>query len=271
MIILARAAQTLFALYLAALVGLTTFQRDLQYHLNTRVVSPAEAGFAQIQTLRLVAADGERLNAWFSPPAEGRPLILYFHGNAGLLADRRDRFKHFLASGFGLLAIAYRGYGGSSGEPSQAGLLLDAEAAYAEAAHRGFSGRRLVLIGESLGTNVATILASRHEAAALVLDSPFLSAVSIAAERYPIFPVRLLMHDPMRTDLAIREAHVPVMVLHGEADQIIPISSARALFALANEPKEIVAVAGADHLVLNLPQVFPHVAAFINAASATRQ
>ena len=271
MIMLARAAKSLLALYLAALVGLTTFQRDLQYHPNTRVVTPAEAGLAQIETLRLATADGERLNAWFAPPAEGRPLILYFHGNSGLLADRRERFKNLLGSGFGLLAIAYRGFGGSSGEPSQAGLLLDADAAYAEAARRGFSGRRLVLIGELLGTGVATILASRHEAAALVLDSPFLSAVSIAAERYPIFPVRLLMHDPMRTDLAIRQAHVPVMVLHGEADQIIPISSARALFALANEPKEIVAVAGAGHLVLNLPQVFPRVAAFIDAASAPRE
>ncbi|HTO79810.1 MAG TPA: alpha/beta hydrolase [Methylocystis sp.] len=271
MILRTRAAKAIFALYLAALVLLTTFQRDLQYFPDPRIVTPAEAGLAQVETLRLATDDGKRLSAWFAPPAEGRALIVYFHGNSGLLADRRERFKHFLESGFGLLAVAYRGYGGSSGEPTQTGLLLDAEAAYAEAARRGYSGRRLVIVGESLGTGVATLLASRREAAALVLDSPYLSAVSVAAERYPIFPVSLLMRDPMRTDLAISQVHIPVMMLHGEADQIIPLSSARALFALANEPKEFIAVAGAGHLVLNLPQVYTRVAAFIDAASASRE
>ncbi|ARN80323.1 alpha/beta hydrolase [Methylocystis bryophila] len=271
MILLPRIAAAVFSLYLLGLAGLTIFQRDLQYFPDPRIVSPAEAGLAQIETLQLTTDDGKRLSAWFSAPAKGRPLILYFHGNSGVLADRRERFQHFRESGFGFLAIAYRGYGGSSGEPTQAGLLLDAEAAYAEASRRGYSGRRLVIFGESLGTSVATMLASRRQAAALVLDSPYLSAVSIAAARYPIFPVGLLMFDPMRTDLAIGQVHIPVMMLHGEADQIIPLSSARALFALANEPKEFIAVAGADHLVLNAPQVYPRVAAFIDAASASRE
>ena len=271
MILLTRLAKAVFALYLAALVGLTVFQRDLQYFPDTRIVTPAEAGLAQIETLQLATDDGKRLSAWFAPPMEGRPLILYFHGNSGLLADRRERFKLFRESGFGLLAIAYRGYGGSSGEPTQTGLMLDAEAAYAEAARRGYSGRRLVIVGESLGTGVATMLASRHEAAALVLDSPYLSAVSVAAARYPLFPVGLLMRDPLRTDLAIGQVRIPVLMLHGEEDQIIPLASARALFALANEPKEFVAVAGAGHLVLNLPQIYSRVAAFIDAAVASRE
>ena len=271
MILLSRVAKAVFALYLAALAGLTMFQRDLQYFPDKRIITPAEAGLPQFESLRLATDDGEWLSAWFAPPREGRPLILYFHGSRGLLADRRERFRHFRESGFGLLAIAYRGYGGSSGEPTQTGLMLDAEAAYAEAARRGHSGRSLVIIGESLGTGVATMLASRREAAALVLDSPYLSAVSVAAARYPIFPVDLLMRDPMRADLAIGQVHVPVMMLHGEADRIIPLSSARALFALANEPKQFIAVAGAGHLVLNLPQVYPRVVAFIAAATASSE
>ena len=269
MILLMRIARAVFALYIAALAGLTVFQRDLQYFPDTRIVTPAEAGLPQVETLQLATDDGKRLNAWFVPPMEDRPLILYFHGNSGLLADRRERFKRFRESGFGLLAIAYRGFGGSSGEPSQAGLMLDAEAAYAEAARRGYSGRRLVFVGESLGTGVATILASRREGAALVLDSPYLSAESVAAARYPLFPVGLLMRDPLRTDLAIGLVHIPVLMLHGEEDQIIPLASARALFALANEPKEFVTVAGAGHLVLNLPQIYPRVVAFIDAAVAS--
>ena len=269
MILLMRIARAVFALYIAALAGLTVFQRDLQYFPDTRIVTPAEAGLPQVETLQLATDDGKRLNAWFVPPMEDRPLILYFHGNSGLLADRRERFKRFRESGFGLLAIAYRGFGGSSGEPSQAGLMLDAEAAYAEAARRGYSGRRLVFVGKC-SHGVATILASRREGAALVLDSPYLSAVLVAAARYPLFPVDLLMQIPAHGPRH-RPGAYPCLdaARGGGSKEIIPLASARALFALANEPKEFVAVAGAGHLVLNLPEIYPRVAAFIDAAVAS--
>jgi len=266
-----RTATTLALLYLGALTGLATFQRSLQYMPSPAVVGPAQAGLPQIATLQVWTSDGETLNAWYAEPGEGRPLLLYFEGNGGSLADRRERFGKFLRSGYGLLAIAYRGYGGSTGTPTEEGLLRDAEAAYAEAARRGFAPRRIVIVGESLGTGVATILASRHDEAALVLDAPYLSAVSVAEGRYPIFPVSLLMLDAFRSDLAIGSVHAPVLMLHGEDDPIIPIASARDLYALANRPKEFVAASHAGHLVLHLPEIYPRFATFVDRAVAGRQ
>ncbi len=262
-------AKTLIGLYCAALLGLSLFQRDFQYHPGAAIVPPAQAGLATIETLRLTSGDGETLFAWYaSPSRDNFPLILYFHGNSGVLADRAKRFHQLTDSGYGLLAVSYRGFGGSTGTPTEDGILLDAEAAYKEAQRRGFAGRRLVLMGESLGTGVATIIASRHEAAALVLDAPYLSALDVAADRYPIFPVGYLMRDPFRSDLAIANVHMPVLMMHGEDDPIIPIASGRKLFELAHEPKEFIAVPGAGHLVLARDDVYPRVKAFIDANSA---
>jgi pimeloyl-ACP methyl ester carboxylesterase len=120
-------------------------------------------------------------------------------------------------------------------------------------------------MGESLGTGVATIIASRHEAAALVLDAPYFSALDVAGDRYPIFPVGLVMRDTFRSDLAIADVHMPVLMMHGEEDSIIPIASGRKLFELAHEPKQFIAVPGAGHLVMGLDGVYPRVKAFIDA------
>ena len=268
MSVLLMAAQALAETYVLALVGLTVFQRGLLYHPDSATIPPEEAGLPQMQTLQLKTADGETLVAWFAPPAEGQPLILYYHGNAGVLAHRAWRFRKFLDSGYGVLATSYRGYGGSTGKPAQKGILLDAEAAYAEAARRGFTGRNLVLMGESLGAGVATIMASRHAAAALVLDAPYLSTLNVARERYPIFPISMMMRDRFRADLAIGDVKMPVLMAHGDRDEVIPIVSGRRLFELAPEPKEFIEVPGGGHLVLNFESVYAKVTAFIDAHAA---
>jgi uncharacterized protein len=234
------------------------------YFPDRRLTHPAEAGLSGIEELRLMTDDGETLVAWHLPPSGGHPLILYFHGNGGALADRVRRFRMFAASGYGFLAISYRGYGGSTGTTTQTGLIRDGEAAYREARARGYDGDHIVLMGESLGTGIATALAAAHEAAALVLDSPFSSAVDIAAAHYRMFPVRWLMLDQFRSDLAIRDVHIPVLIVHGDADRVIPPNLAKQLFELANEPKEFMSVPGGEHLVLGLPEVFPRVREWID-------
>lgn len=256
------------AVYLTATAGLGVFQRKLQYMPDARLVPPQEAGLTGVEELRLATADGETLVAWHVPPADDGPLILYFHGNAGALVDRVARFRAMAAHGYGVLAIAYRGYGGSTGEPTQSGLMRDGEAAYREARARGYEARHIVIIGESLGSGVATALASTHEAAALVLDSPFSSAVDVAEARYGIFPVRWLMFDHFRSDLAIRDVHMPLLVLHGDKDWVVPIGLGERLYALANQPKAFLRVPGGAHLVLGLDEVFPSVCAWIDAAVA---
>ncbi|MGH6847340.1 MAG: alpha/beta hydrolase [Methylocella sp.] len=252
------------AIYILMVVGLAVFQRRLQYFPDRNLADPTQAGMSGVEDLRLTTDDGETLVAWYVPAKDGHPLILYFHGNGGGLIDRVQRFLAFTASGYGLLAISYRGYGGSTGSPTQKGLMEDGETGYREARARGYDGGRIVLMGESLGTGVAIALAATHEAAALVLDSPFSSAVDVAAAHYPMFPVRWLMFDRFRSDLAIGNVHIPILVLHGDEDDVVPIRLARRLFDLANEPKTFMLVSGGKHLVLGLAEVFPRVRAWID-------
>lgn len=271
MIALKSAAIGLLALYLIGAAALALFQRRLQYLPDPRASSPREAGLDGVEELRLSTEDGETLVAWSAPPRDGRPFILYFHGNAGALIDRAPRFRGFLAHGYGFLAVAYRGYGGSTGAPTQAGLMRDAEAAYRAALAQGAEARRLVLLGESLGSGVATALAATHEAAALALDSPFSSAVDVAEARYGFFPVRWLMTDQFRSDIAIRAVRVPLLIAHGDSDAVVPIDLGRRLFGLANEPKQFVLVPGGPHLVLGREDVFPRLCAWIDATLEAAQ
>lgn len=257
--------------YLAATAALALFQRRLQYLPDARHTTPREAGLDGVEELRLATEDGETLLAWTAPPRDGGTFILYFHGNAGALIDRVPRFRGFIEHGYGFLAVAYRGYGGSTGAPSQVGLMRDAEAAYRAALSRGADARRLVLIGESLGSGVATALAATHEAAALALDSPFTSAVDIAEARYGLFPVRWLMADPFRSDLAIANVRVPLLVAHGDRDQVTPIEFGRRLFALANEPKTFLLAPGAGHLVLGREEMVKRLSAWIDATLEAAQ
>ena len=264
MFILAWSLASLAAAYVSMVVALAVFQRRLQYFPDRRLTHLAQTGMRDGEELRITTADGETLVAWFFPAKNGLPLILYFHGNGGALVDRGPRFRMFTARGYGLLAVSYRGYGGSTGSPTQNGLMLDGEAAYREARARGYHGDHIVILGASLGTGVATALAATHEAAALALEAPYLSALDVALAHYPLFPVRWLMLDRFRSDLAISEVHIPVLMVHGEEDDVVPISSAKRLFELANEPKTFLGVPSGGHLVLEQTDVFPRVCKWID-------
>jgi fermentation-respiration switch protein FrsA (DUF1100 family) len=170
--------------------------------------------------------------------------VLYFHGNAGSLSDRADRFAHIVDSGFGFVAMAYRGYPGSGGSPGEAALYADALEIFDRLASETDA---VVLYGESLGTAVATYVAAERPAAALILESPFTAALDIAAATYPWVPVSLLMLDPFLSREHIRRVDEPLLILHGTTDRVVPVAHGRALFAVAGEPKELVIVEGAGH------------------------
>ena len=179
-----------------------------------------------------------------SRPAPARPTILYFHGNAGNISGRAKRFKQVVDSGFGLLAMSYRGYAGSGGSPSEAALLLrrarDLRLAGGEAPD-------IVVYGESLGTAVATDVAARRQGRALVLEAPFTAALDIAAATYPWVPASLLMRDPFlsREHILRRGRAGPHRSRHG--GQVIPVEMGRQLFELAHEPKSLAIIDGATH------------------------
>jgi uncharacterized protein len=252
------------AIYLVALGALVFEQRRLIYIPNTVETPPASVGLPQAQVLHVATEDGQTLLAWYIPPAPGKPLLLYFHGNANGLEARNVRFQNLVATGDGLLAVEYRGFAGSTGSPTEAGLLLDAEAAYAQALKLGTPPGRIVVIGESLGTGVAVALAANHPVPALVLDSPYSSVADVAAARYWMFPVRLLLLDAFRSDLRIGHVTAPVIMFHGTADTVIPIRFGETLFALANSPKDFVRVEGAGHLAMG--QRIPDMLSWVDKA-----
>ena len=232
--------------YTALLALMYVAQRSLMYFPEKVRTPPAAAGLPEAQEIFLQTADGEKLIAWHVPPRGEQPLVLYFQGNGGALALRASRFRALIADGTGLLALSYRGYGGSSGSPSETGLIRDAEAAYEFAAAR-YQTARLALWGESLGTGVAVALAATHPVAAIILDAPFTSAAAVGAAHYPFLPVRWLIKDPFYSDRRILDVRAPVLVLHGARDDVIPIALGEQLFALIPGPKQFVRFADAGH------------------------
>jgi uncharacterized protein len=213
-------------------------QRSLMYFPERLHTPPAAAGLAEAQEVALAprSKDGETVIVWHVPPRGEKPVVLYFHGNGGALRYRVDRFRALIADGNGLVALSYRGYGGSTGSPTEAGLIADSEAAYAFAAAR-YPAERIVLWGESLGSGVAVALGAEHRVGRIVLEAAFTSAADVGARTYWFLPVRLLMKDQFRSDLRIAKVNAPTLFLHGTQDQVVPIALGERLYALANKPK----------------------------------
>jgi hypothetical protein len=239
-----------FAVLLFVYVGLAAMlyfaQRSMMYFPETIHTSPAEAGFPEAEEISLTSADGVHIVGWHVAPREGKPVILYFHGNGGALRYRVERFHRLTKEGVGLVAIEYRGYGGSDGNPSEAGLFADAEAAYAFAVGR-YRPDQLVLWGESLGTGVAVYLAAEKPVGRVILEAPFTSAAAVAAQRYWFMPVRLLMKDQFRSDERIANVTAPVLILHGLNDRVVPYAMGEQMFDLAKGNKHIVRFLDGGH------------------------
>jgi fermentation-respiration switch protein FrsA (DUF1100 family) len=230
-----------------ALVGLLYLaQRNLMYFPDRQRVVPATVGLPQASEETLTTADGEQILVWHSPPREGGPVVLYFQGNGGGLSLRVPRFAALAREGIGLVALNYRGYGGSSGSPSEEGLIADARAAYDFAA-KHYAPERIVPWGESLGSGVAVALAAEKPVAKLVLEAPFTSAADVGANAYPFAPVLWLMKDQFRSDERISRVTAPVLILHGERDGVVPIEFGERLYALVRGPKRFVRYPDAGH------------------------
>jgi hypothetical protein len=260
------AAVVLVGGYVTLVFAACAFQRDLQYFPDPVERAPDPAG-PPIQVIRLTTSDGQRLVTWWLPPAAGKPVLLFFGGNGDSLYGERGRFDEAGRVGAGLLAVAYEGYSGSTGKPTEDGLHRDAEAAYAWLAARYPAGQ-IVIEGYSLGTSVAVRLAATHHPArALILEAPFTSAVDVGAARMPLLPVRLFMWDRYESRDWIGQVHMPLLIVHGDADDTVPQPFGRELFALANQPKTFVSLAGANHTDLGLHGLFPQVWRFLGLDS----
>ncbi len=225
--------------YVLAVAGLYLVQRSLLYLPDrTRPELGALAALGA-REVRFATSDGLDLLAWHLPPRDGRPLVVYFHGNGGHIGYRSNRLRRFAEEGVGLLLVEYRGYGGNRGAPSEDGLYRDAAAALDFATGElATPAARLALYGESLGSAVAVWAAAHYPAAALILEAPFTRLADAAGHHYPWVPVGLLLRDRFDSLARIASVKAPILIVQGEQDRVIPVRLGRALLAAANEPKE---------------------------------
>ncbi len=212
-------------------------QRRLMYHPGPPPPPPAEVGLPEMAPVTLETTDGLALLAWHAPARAGRATVVVFHGNAGNLAHRAPKARALIDAGYGVLLVAWRGFGGNPGAPSEDGLYEDGRAAFRFLAGRGVAPARIVVYGESLGSGVAVQMATEYGIAAIILEAPFTSIVDVAARHYWYMPARWLLLDRFDSEAKIGAVAAPILVLHGLRDAVVPADLGRALFAAAPEPK----------------------------------
>jgi uncharacterized protein len=223
------------AIALAAYLG----QRKLMYFPDRAHTLPVQVGLARVEERTINAPDGARVVAWYGRAQPGRPTLLYFHGNGGSLAARTPRIARFMDEGWGVYMMTYRGYGGSTGSPSEAANIADARLAYAALVQEGVPPQSIMAYGESLGSGIAVRIAAEQPVAGVILDAPYTSIVDVAAQAYPFLPVRLLLIDRYETARYIGSIKAPLLILHGQRDGVVPVAMGRELARLAPEPKRL--------------------------------
>jgi uncharacterized protein len=260
-IILLRMAGTMLV---AGVGGLTALQRNLLYSPDRSRPDLAAAAVPAARVLTLRTSDGLDLLAWFAPPRDAiEPVVLFLHGSAGNIGGRALLLAALSRLGWGALLLEYRGYGGNAGSPSETGLLEDARAGYAALGAMGLSARRILLWGESLGTGVATRLATEAEIGALLLQAPYTSILDVARRQFPYLPLKTLMADRFELIGRIKAVRAPILVMVAGRDRVVPPEMGRAVYAAAPEPKALWLSPEAGHGDLSAMGAVDRAAAFV--------
>jgi fermentation-respiration switch protein FrsA (DUF1100 family) len=267
-----RTAVTLAVVWAIACLGLVLSARTLIYPFRAEPSATMTAGVPGAVIRTFTGEGGVEISAWIVPPKGGRPVILYFMGNAGSLISNGPRLSELVHRGFGIAALNYRGAGEGPGEPTQETLTSDALAFYDQLDRLigqavAPSGR--VIYGTSLGAALAVQVAAERQAAALVLETPFNRMCEVAEFHYPIFPACLVLpYERWPSADLIARVEAPLLIQHGDADQTIPLSQGRALFDAANQPKRLIVYPGGRHNDLRLRGAGIDAINFIEALAA---
>lgn len=225
--------------YLLMVLLVAINQRSMIYHPGSTRTRPEDADVPEMVPVPIRSADGWIATSWYAPPKNpSRATIVIFHGNGGTLADRAFKARLFLDAGYGVFLAEYRGYGGNAGSPSEKGLYADADAAMRWLTGQGVPLRRLVLYGESLGAGVAMEMAIRYAVSALVLECPFTSVPDLAPG-YVLPPLaQLLVVDRYENLVKAPGLRMPLLVIHGEQDPLVPVVMGHAVLNAAGAEKE---------------------------------
>ncbi len=240
------AAVSLAALLVALFFGLRWYEQQAMYYPTHDVVrTPADAGLP-FEDVTIATDDGETLHGWWIPSGRaGTPVLLFFHGNGGNVSHRTEKLAVLHNLGADTFIIDYRGYGNSSGTPSEPGMYRDAHAAYQYlVTTRGIPAERILVYGESLGSAVAVHLATEAKTGGVVVESGFTSVPDIAQKRFPVLPVRWVLKHQFDTLDKVRRINAPLLLLHSREDELFDMSHPERLLAAAQPPKRMVELRG---------------------------
>ena len=243
---------TLVSFYVLLLAIMFLFQRSFLYHPSIDNYSKDQTinEPSEIEKVKITTEDNIDLVAWFyHKDVEKFKTILFFHGNAGSLENRTYKLNHFKDLNVNFLIIAWRGFSGNEGKPNENGLYKDAKSAIEWLNSKGITEKNIILYGESLGTGVAVEVAQNKNYAGVILESPYTSMVNVGKKYYPLFPVQFLLKDKFESYKKIKKVFVPILVIHGKIDKIVPFAMGKKMYELANEPKFFYFQEYGDHMV----------------------
>ena len=210
--------------------------------------TPRDIGLT-FEDVFFTASDGVRLNGWFVSHPQATTTLLWFHGNAGNISHRLGNFRRLHDKvKSNVFAVDYRGYGRSEGTVSEQGTYRDAEAALRHLrARHDIDAKNIVIFGQSLGAAVAAELAGREECLALILEAPFASIREMARVAFPWLPIGPLIRTRYDVSETIKRVKAPILILHGDRDEVVPFEQGKQVFASAPEPKEFYTITGSHH------------------------
>ena len=224
------------------------FQRKIIFNTSGKPKKPKYYGLFTIEEVRIPTKDGFDLLAWYSKPINNNPTMIYFHGNSFDIGERSHRIEKYIENGWGILLLAWRGYSGNKGKPTEFNLYHDAESSFKWIEQNTPTMKNNIIIyGESLGAGVAVEMATRYTFKSIVLEAPFTSIFDLALKRYKLFPFKFLVLDKFDNISKINKIFSPVMIISGKNDEIVPHSHSLRLFSKANQPKQSVFIDEAMH------------------------
>jgi pimeloyl-ACP methyl ester carboxylesterase len=252
-------------LYLLVLALVYFGQRNMMYHPNKKQIH--ELSFYNIEDAEeifLITKDKVKLQAWFKKPKENHDMIIFLHGNAGNLEHRVDKLKQLDQMGYGFIIPAWRGFGKSDGTPTKEGLLMDAEAAIDYVKENNYKLSNVIMIGESLGSGVATEMAVKYKFKGLFLITPYTSISDRAGEIYPFLPTKYLTKDNFQVEENIANINQPLFIIHGTKDVVVPFQHSNRIFEHAKQPKKIIIYPGVGHNDYDVKEIFEEMRKFFD-------
>jgi len=242
--------------YVILLLTIYLNQQNLLYHPSKESNPLSSYHINNAEEITLTAQDGIKLQAWYRPADKDHDMVIFLHGNAGNLNNRAEHLKILAEMGYGFIIPAWRGFGKSEGAPTKEGLFLDAQAAIAYIQNQGYDLNHTIIIGESLGTGIATEMALEYKFKGLFLITPYTSIADRASELYPFMFAQVLTKDNFKVLENIKNINQPLFIIHGTSDNVVPYQHSEKIYAAAIKPKQLILYPGKNHVDYDKKQVF---------------